>query len=105
MKEVSQSEAEMVVRSFEQVDVATVKAHAQDLRSLLEEAYYTKRKASLRLFIKRIEVNKKQVTVLYNLPMPREAPREQVGVLPIDTPGGAGVTIGRTFELAFSLTI
>jgi site-specific DNA recombinase len=84
-----QVEAEMIARRVEQVDAATVKAYARDLRSLLEEADFTERKAFLRSFIKQIEVNKKQVTVYYNLPMPQDVQsREQVGVLPIDTPGG-----------------
>ena len=83
----------MVVRGVEQVDTAMVKAYAQDLRGLLEEAGFTERKAFLRSFIERIEVNKKQVTVRYNLPLPqRERVREQVEVLPIDTLGGAGGT-------------
>ena len=101
-----QVEADMVVRGVEQVDVAMVETYAHDLRSLLKEADFTERKALLRSFIKRIEVNKKQITVHYNLPIAQDVPsRQQVGVLPIDTFGGAGVTIGRTFELAFSLAI
>jgi hypothetical protein len=87
-----QLEAEMGVRGVEQVDVAIVKTYAQDLRSLLEEADFTERKAFLRSFIKRIEVNKKQVTVYYNLPMPQDMSSQQVGVLPIDTLGGEGGT-------------
>ena len=47
-----QIEAEMVVRGVDQVDVAMVKTYAQDLRSLLEEADFTERKALLRSFIK-----------------------------------------------------
>ena len=82
-----------------------VKTYAQDLRSLLKEADFTERKAFLRSFIKRIQVNKKQVTAHYNLPMPKgEKLKEQMGVLPVVTFGGAGVTIGRTFRLAFALT-
>jgi len=97
--------AEMLIRGIEQVDVAIVKTYAQYLRGLLEEADFTERKAFLRSFIKRIEVNKEQVTVHYNLPIPQGMPSsEQVGVLPIETLGGAGVSIGRTFKLAFSLT-
>ena len=82
-------EAEMLARGVDQVDVAMVRAYAQDLRSLLEEADFTERKAFLRSFIKRIEVNKRQVTVHHNLPIPQGMPsREQVGVLPIETLGG-----------------
>ena len=83
----------MVVRGVEQVDVAIMKAYAQDLRSLLEEADFIERKSFLRSFIKRIEVNKEQVTIHYNLPMPQDGKsKEQTGVLPIDTLGGEGGT-------------
>ena len=47
-----QVEADMVARGTEEIDVNTVKAYAQDLRSLLEEADLTERKAFLRSFIK-----------------------------------------------------
>ena len=95
-----------ITRGVEQGDVAIVKTYAQDLRSLLEEADFTERKAFLRSFIKQIEVNKKQVTIHYNLQVPQGMPSsERVGVLPIDTLGGAECTIDRTFELAFSLSI
>ncbi|MBA7695809.1 hypothetical protein ES703_104448 [subsurface metagenome] len=88
-----QIEAEMVVRGVDQVDVAMVKTYAQDLRSLLEEADFTERKAFLRSFIKRIEVNRKQVIVHYNLPIPEDPKsRQEIGVLPIDTLGGEGGT-------------
>ncbi len=80
----------MLARGVEQVDVDMVKTYAQDLRALLNQADLTERKAFLRSFIKRIEVNKKQVTVHYNLPIPQGMPsKEQVGVLPIETLGGA----------------
>ena len=55
------------------------------------EAEFTERKAFLPSFIKRIEVNKKQVTVRYNLPIPQDGENkgeEGVEILPIDTPGG-----------------
>jgi site-specific DNA recombinase len=97
-------EAGMIARGVEQVDVAIVKTYAQNLRSLLEEADFTERKAFLRSFIKRIEVNKKQVTVHHNLPIPQGMPSsEQVGVLPIETLGGPKCTVGRTFSLSFNL--
>ena len=86
-------EAEMVAQGVEQVDAATVKAYAHDLRGLLEEADFTERKAFLRSFIKRIEVSKEQVTVYYNLPVPQDGrAKEQTQVLPIDTSGGEGGT-------------
>ncbi|MFC1962912.1 recombinase family protein [Chloroflexota bacterium] len=86
-----QIEAEMVVHGLEPVDMAKVKTYAQDLRGLLEDADLFERKSFLRSFIKRIEINKKQVTVHYNLPMPKEGKSsEKVEVLPIATLGGAG---------------
>jgi hypothetical protein len=79
----------MVGRGAEQVGAVLVKAYAQDLRSLLEEADLTERKTFLRSFIKRLEVNKKQVRVYYNLPMLQGGrTRERAEVLPIDTLGG-----------------
>ena len=86
-------EAEMVARGAEQIDAAMVKAYARDLRDLLEEADFTERKAFLRSFIKRIEVDKEQVTVYYDLPLPQDGrAKEETAVLPIATPGGEGGT-------------
>jgi hypothetical protein len=56
------------------------------------------------LFIKRIEVNRKQVTLHYNLPIPQDGKSdEQIGVLPIDTLSGDRVSTGRTSRLGFGL--
>ena len=86
-------EADMVVRRVEEIDVNTVKAYAQDLRSLLEEADITERKVFLRSFIKRIQVSKDEAKVYYNLPLPQTgASKVEVEVLPIDTFGGEGGT-------------
>ena len=85
-----ETEAEMIAGGIQQVDVDIVKTYARDLRGLLEEADFIERKAFLRSFIKRIEVNKKQVTIHYNLPLaPNRKPKEQIEVLPIETLGGA----------------
>ena len=76
-------EADMVVRRVEGIDVNTVKAYAQDLRSLLEEADITERKVFLRSFIKRIQVSKDEAKVYYNLPLPQAgASKVEVKVLP-----------------------
>jgi len=72
------------------------------MRSLLEIADFTERKISLRSFIKRIVVNKKQVTIYYNLPMPPDDKKQSIGVLPIVTPGGAGETRTPDFLLVFT---
>jgi len=88
-----QVEAEMVVRGVEEADVSIVKSYANDLRSLLEESDFTERKAFLRSFVKRVEVDENEITVHYKLPSPPEGKsKERVLVLPIDTFGGAGVT-------------
>ena len=82
----------MAAQGVQQVDEALVKAYADDLQALLEEAELTERKAFLRSFIKRIEIDKGQVTVNYTLPLPPDGRiTESVGVLPIVTFGGAAV--------------
>ncbi|MBI4333058.1 MAG: recombinase zinc beta ribbon domain-containing protein [Chloroflexi bacterium] len=84
-----QVEAEMVAEEVVHVDVEMVKAYAEDLRSLLEEADFTRSKTFLRSFVKRIEVNGNKATIRYKLPMPGNGNKGQsVEVLPIDTPGG-----------------
>ena len=93
-----QIEADMVVQSIEEVDIDTVKSYTRDLRSLLEESDMTERKAFLRSFIKRIEINKDKVIVYYHLPLPQGEKRKVTAeVLPIVTLGGAGGT--RTLDL------
>lgn len=72
------------------VDADTVKSYAEDLKNLLEEAEIAESRAFLRSFIKRIVINGGNATIYYNLPMPPYGKRKQsIGVLPIDTPGGA----------------
>jgi len=91
-----QAEAEMVLQGAEHVDIEAVKSYARDLGSLLGETGFTERKTLLRSFVKRIIINRDRATIHYNLPMPPDGKRKQsVGVLPIDTPGGADVSIGR----------
>ena len=108
-----QVEADMVVRNVELVDLGMVKTYAQDLKLLLQEAEFTERKAFLRSFIKRIEVDEKQVVVYYNLPLPQgKRMKSETEVLPIDTLGGAGgirtpylLTASQTFsQLNYSPT-
>ena len=84
-----QLEAEMITQGVEKVNVEEIKECAEDLRSLLEEADFTERKAFLRSFVKRIEVNKKEVKIQYKLPLPDKGISEKAEeVLPIDTFGG-----------------
>jgi len=99
-------ETETVARSVEEIDVNIVKAYAQDLRSLLEEADITERKAFLRSFIKRIEVGKDEVKVYYDLPLPQVGVyKEEAEVLPIDTFGGPNVTFAKPIDTFFELSI
>ena len=85
-----QLEAEKITRGIKHVDAEVIKSHARDLKSLLEEADIAESKAFLRSFIKRIEIDKSQAVVHYSLPVPYGEGTRAVGVLPIDTPGGAG---------------
>ncbi len=86
-----QTEADLVLEGVQHVDVETVKSYAQDLRSLLEESDFTQSKAFLRSFVKRIVINGSQAKIQYHLPMPPDGKKMQsIGVLPIDTFGGAG---------------
>jgi len=48
---------------MEEVDIDIVKSYTKDLKSLLEESDITERKAFLRSFIKRIDINRDRVIV------------------------------------------
>ncbi len=100
-----QVEADMVAQGVQQLDIAVIKSYIRDLRDLLLEAGLTERKAFLRSFIKRIDIDENKVTVQYKLTLPQGGQKDTESVLPIDTLSGDGVIIGRTFELEFSLTI
>lgn len=54
-------EAEMVAKGEERIDVEMVKTYGKDLRAMIEEANLTERKAFLRSFIKRIEIDRDNV--------------------------------------------
>ena len=78
-------EAEMVAQGVQQLDADMVKRYADDLRDLLEETNLTERKAFIRSFVKRIEIDKEQVTLQYKLPLPMGGDiRKSEEVLPID---------------------
>ncbi len=86
-------EAEMAARGVQPVDEVMVKSYARDLRGLLEESELTERRAFLRSFVKRIEVDKEQVTVHYKLPLPQDGKAsEPCAVLPTATSSGPGGT-------------
>jgi DNA invertase Pin-like site-specific DNA recombinase len=100
------TEAEMVAQGVQHVDVETVKAYAQDLRTVLEEADFTESKTFLRSFVNRIVISENKATVHYKMPLPPDGKRTQaVEVLPIDTLGGPWGTRTRryldTFDSAY----
>ena len=84
-----QAEADIVVAGVQHVDAETVKSCAQDLKSLVEEAYFTQSKTFLRSFVKRVTIEGNKAKIQYRLPMPPDGKMTQyVGVLPINTLGG-----------------
>ncbi len=82
-----QIEADMVAQGVEEEDIAIVKSYMRDLKSLPEESDITERKVFLRLFIKRIEIDKDKAAVHYHLPLPTsENGKVEAEVLPTVTP-------------------
>jgi site-specific DNA recombinase len=70
----------------------------------LFESDISDRKAFLKTFVKRVEINGNSATVRYELPMgPGANGKDDAWVLSIDTFGGAGVSIGGTHALSFYL--
>jgi site-specific DNA recombinase len=83
------TEAEMTLQGYQHIDIDAVHAYVTDLQSLLGESGVAQRKAFLRSFVKKIVVEKEEVKLYYNLPVPPDGrKKEVVGVLPIDTPSG-----------------
>jgi hypothetical protein len=83
MKARVQVEADMVVEGVHHVELETVKAYAQDLRNLLEEADFIQSKTFLRSFVKKVIINGDKAKIQYRLPMPPDGKRNQsIGVLP-----------------------
>ena len=81
-----------------------MKAYAQDLHGLLEESEVTERKAFVRSFVERIDVDGGEMTIHYTLPLPSVAGQADSGeVLPIITFGGPTCTELRTFRWEVSL--
>ena len=83
------TEAEMLVQGPNHVDGEIIKAHARDLKAILDEADLITSKAFLKTFIKRIEIKGNEATIRYALPVPPHCKTtDRVSVLPIDTPSG-----------------
>jgi site-specific DNA recombinase len=90
-KQRSRLGAEMANRGIENLNLAEVQRYARDLRQLLVESDISDRKAFLKTFVKRTEIDGNSATMRYKLPMgPRANGKDHASVLPIDTFGGAG---------------
>ncbi|MFC1962598.1 hypothetical protein ACFLWB_01170 [Chloroflexota bacterium] len=99
-----QVEAELILQGKPYIDADLVRSYSEDLKILLEESDFAESKAFLRSFIKKIVISVEKATIYYSLPMPPDRKKkQQIAVLPIVIPGGAGVTIGRTFHVTFQL--
>ena len=86
-----QVEADMVVEGVQHINNEMVKAYAEDMGNLLGEADFVQSKTFLRSFVKKVIVSGNEAKIQYRLPMPPDGKRTQsIGVLPIDTLGGAG---------------
>ena len=86
-----QVEAEMLVQGPNHVDGEMIKAHAKDLKEILEEADLITSKAFLRTFIKRIEIKGDEAIIRYALPVPPQRKiTDRVSVRGIYTPSGPG---------------
>ena len=94
MKNRVQAEADMVLEGAQHVNVETVKAYAQDLRSVLVEGDFIQSKTFLRSFVKKITIDGDKAKIQYHLPMPPDGNRTQeIEVLPINTLGGPFGTV------------
>ena len=77
-----------------------------DLRNLLDESFIAERKLFIQSFVKEIKVTGDEVLLTDTMPLPPEGTlEEKMPVLYSVHSSGDRVTIGRTFELEFSLTI
>ncbi len=73
----------MRCRTLELADPGVVREYVQDLKQLLRESSIVERKAFLKSFVERIEVDNSEMKVIYSIPMPPDHPAmETVGVLP-----------------------
>ena len=98
--------AEVAAHGATHVDADIVKSYAKDLKGLLKEADITESKAFIRSFIKRIEINKSEAIIHYNLPVPQYwGEKQSAGVLPIDNLGGPNITFAKPIETFFELSI
>ena len=77
--------------SIEPVDIDIVKAYAQDMKALMEEADMAQRKSFIKSLVKGIEVYGEKVIVRNKLTLADDGRGlPETLVLPIETFGGAG---------------
>lgn len=89
------AEAEMTLQGYQQLDIDAVRSYVADLSNILEESEVAQRKAFLRSFVKKIVIEREEVKLYYNLPVPpdgRKKKKEAAGVLPMVTPSGEAGT-------------
>jgi site-specific DNA recombinase len=115
IRELRECQAKLQVRKEELLSILSgqkvevpskeeVAEYAADLRKLLEESLLVERKAFIRSFVKELKVTRDDVLLTYTLPvLPARITEEKLPVLSIVHYSGRYRTIGRTFELAFSL--
>ena len=86
------------------VSIGQQVAILDDLRNLLDEVSLIERKDFIRSFVKRIDVDKEQLTLQYKLSLPiDEIISKSEEVPPTITFGGAQCTISRTFSTNFTI--
>ncbi len=97
-------ENRMSDRRVELVNLETMTEYIADMQAVLREGTLVERKAFIRSFVKDIRVSGDDAVLIYSVPeLPEKVSLEEVGVPRIVQRGGRYCTIGRTFELAFSL--
>ncbi len=88
----ARAEAEEALRCqmIELADPQIVQSYVKDLKQLLEESELVQKKAFLKTFVERIEVDESEAKVIYTIPMPpANLATETVGVLPFIQDGSA----------------
>jgi site-specific DNA recombinase len=78
----TEAEEALKYHTIELASPAVVRDYVQSMRALLEESSIMRRKAFLRSFLDRIEVDESWAKFIYTWP-PNDPPTETVGVLPI----------------------
>ena len=92
-------------RRVEVTSPEIVRSYVDDLHDLLNRSSLAERRTLIKSFIKEVKVTEKEASLTYTIPLTTAGIYEEtVGVLSTVQNGGRYCTIGRTFELVFSLT-